>query len=95
MSLKSTVVGRRSPPWPDGALLLRDVGRDVGREVALEVRADGGLAADLLGVAGVLDADGREPAERDQELQVLVGEGVGGGQVVDVEQAEHPVGATP
>ena len=56
----------------DGAVLLRDVGGDVGREVALEVGADGGLAPDLLGVAGVLDPDGGEAAERHQELQVLV-----------------------
>ena len=92
MSLKSTVVGPPLAALADGAVLLRDVGRDVGREVALEVGADGGLAADLLGVAGVLDADGREPAERHQELQVLVGERVGGGEIVDVKQAEQAVG---
>ena len=76
----------------DGPVLLGDVGGDVGGEVPLEVGADGGLAADLVGVMRVLDPDGREPAERDQELQVLVGEGIGRGHVVDVEQAEHPVG---
>ena len=62
---------------PDGAVLLGDVGRHVRREVALEVGPHGGLAADLLGVARVLDADGGEAAERDEELQVLVGERVG------------------
>ena len=76
----------------DGAFLLRDIGRDVGREVALEVGADGDFAADLLRVAGVLDADGREPAERHEELQVLVGERVGSGEIVHVEQAEKRVG---
>ena len=75
----------------DDAVLLRDLGGDVGREVALEVGADQRLAPDLLGVAAVLDADGGEAAERDEELEVLVAEGVGRGEVVHVEQAQHPV----
>ena len=75
----------------DDAFLLGDVGGHVGREVALEIGADGGLATELLRVAGVLDPDGREAAERHEELQVLVRERVGGGEIVDVEQAEQAV----
>src|SRR5215211_5439216 len=88
MSLKSTAVGALA----DGALLLGDVGRHVGREVALEVGPDGGLAPDLLGVARVLDADGGEPAERHEKLQVFVRERVRGREVVHVEQTQYPVG---
>ena len=40
MSLKSTVIGRFSPPSWHGGVLLRDLGGDIRREVALEVRAD-------------------------------------------------------
>ena len=72
MSLKSTVVGRRSPPCRMASSCCAMSAGDVGREVALEVGAHGGLAPDLLGVAAVLDADRGEAAERHQELQVLV-----------------------
>ena len=88
MSLKRTVIGRRSPPRRHGAVLLRDFGRDVRREVPLEVGPDHRLAPQLVGVAAVPDPDRREAAERDQELKVFVAEGVGGGQVVHVQQAE-------
>ena len=86
--------GGRTPlaALTDGLSLLRDVGGDVGGEVALEIGPHRRLPPDLLRVAGILDADGGQPAERDQELQVLVRERVGCGEVVHVEQAEHAVG---
>ena len=61
MSLKSTVIGRRSPPSRTAPSCCAISAGDVGREVALEVRADRRLAPDLLGVAAVLDPDRREP----------------------------------
>ncbi len=45
------------------------------------------LPPSLLGVAGILDGDGGEPAEGDEELKILVGEGILRRQAVDVEHA--------
>src|SRR5439155_9891519 len=56
--------------YPHLALLVGDLGRHSRSEVALEIRADGRLAPDLLGVAHVTDADGRDTAERRQELEI-------------------------
>ena len=91
MSLKRIVIGRRSPPSRMSPSWLRDLRRDVGREVALEVGADQGLPPNLLGEAAVLDADGGEPAEGHEELEVLVAEGAGRAQVVHVQEAQDLV----
>ena len=93
MSLKRMAIGRRSPPRGTTASCCGDLGGDVGGEVALEVRAHQRLALHLLGVAAVPDADGRQAAEGDQKLEVLVAEGIGRGQAVHVEHAQHLVAA--
>ena len=90
MSLKSTAVGRRSPPSRMASSCCAIRRRRWGRSSARSWSARR-LAPDLLGVAAVLDPDRGEAAERHQELQVLVGEGVRGVEIVDVEQAEHAV----
>ena len=69
-------------------LLLRDHLRDVGREVALEVRAHQRFAPNSLRELRVLDSHRREAAERDQELEIFIREGVARREVVDVEDAK-------
>src|SRR6266571_294173 len=73
---------------PARILLLRDDLRDVGREVALEVREHQRLAPHLLRALRVLDRHRGERPERDQELEVVVGEGVRRGEVVHVEDPQ-------
>src|SRR5207248_1286024 len=73
---------------PARILLLRDDLRDVGREVALEVRQHQRFAPHLLRALRVLDRDRGERPERDQELEVVVREGVRRREVVHVEDAD-------
>src|SRR5574341_1369150 len=72
----------------DRSLLAGDLGGHVGREVALEIGHHHRFAADPVGQVAVLDGHGRNTGERDEELEVLVAERVGGGQVIPVDDAE-------
>ena len=74
MSLNSTATGRLSPPSLIASGELAIARGELRREVALEVAAHERLAPDALGELRVLDRDGGDAGERDEELEVLVGE---------------------
>ena len=78
MSLKSTVVGRRSPPSRTAPACWAISAATLGAKYRSKFERTIASRRTLLGVPAVLDADGRDAAERDQELEILVAEGVRG-----------------